>query len=255
MARYDEYTLAFMEKVSDGLFKLPKNKEERQETVKDLTRAGMRVAKGLTQGPSQALATISSIAAGKAFEKAAAMGPEVIFRYLNQTYGRSWWDWEPETIWQTLQKDEGLEASEEIKNLIMALQVLVNTNYAHELWHVFENVGQALNGNVVNFAAIQPLELNEIALTLRVMNAIRPEQEFEDDICGYIAASAKESGVVYLPKDLFMHDCQGFLDDLNNDIGLRDEVAAIWPGKVTETTSPGADVQITRLNEIRNYIR
>jgi hypothetical protein len=255
MARYDKDTADFMEKVADqSFFNLPKKKEERKDAIEDITRRSMMVAKGIAGGPQSAIRALSSAATGTALDKMASMSPESVYSYLNDKYGRKWWDWEPETIWTTLKKDEGLAASEEIKNMIQALQVVLNTNYAHEMWNVFENVGQAFNNNIVSFGMIQPLELTEAALTLRVLRAIRPKQEFEADICAYIAASAKESGVVYLPKDLFLEGCQETLDELNNDIELRNEVADLWSGKRARSASPEADVQLVRLDEIHNYI-
>ena len=181
MARYDEHTKDFMAKMGA---ELPKPKEPETD-IADTARSGLATLKGLvvSKNPATVAARLGTAAlAGKAFEqpkeeKLAGMGPLKIYAYLNDKYSREWHDWEPETIWQTLDMDEGISISSELKNTVMALQVLVNTNQAHEHWHIFENVVHSFNNNAVDFAVLQPAELDEIAFALKVIKAIRPKEE------------------------------------------------------------------------------
>ena len=176
-----------------------------------------------------------------------------IYSDLNDSYGRGWWDWEPETIRTVLHDDHSIDLGDNGVDIIGALQVILNTNYAHELWNVFENVCAAMNGEDVNFGVIQPQELTSIAYTLKVLNRIRPKTDLEPEVDAYIAACAKNAGVVYLPEDLFGKGPQEKLDDLNNDLSLKERVALIRDKKA-EVDSEAEEIQIKRLQEIEEYV-
>lgn len=176
-----------------------------------------------------------------------------IYAGLNDKYKQDWWDWSPETIWQTLHMDLGVEVTDEIKNMVGALQVIVNTNQAFESWNIFENIGHALNENMVYFSVVTPLELTDITWTVKVLQDIRPKEAFQDEILGYIAACAKNSGVVYLPPELFPPKSQMFLDGLNNDMELKAEVERSWPNVVKSDSMVG--IQTQKLDEVREYLK
>lgn len=168
---------------------------------------------------------------------------------MTETYGKSWFDWEPETIWQTLYHDYTHEPDRNAKDMILALQVLCKTNFAFEDWHVFEKTVHALNMNHVTFEHVQVAELDEIAYAIVVMNKIRPKATYEDDVLAYIAASANHCGVVYLPDDLFPAGCQNFIPKNNEDLIEATKNAY---GKITKhDTETALGVQLARLHEIK----
>lgn len=236
MARYDDDTQSFMD-----------------QTV----RSTRSVAKQLAKGKSLKEALVRqaiAIPTFAALEKQgqASMTVMQVFKLLNEHYNFDWWEWAPETIWQTLKQDHDIEASESVKNIIQALQVIVKTNQAFEHWHVFEKIGQAFSSNPVNFGHMQPLELDEISFAIKVLNTIRPKTEYDEEIKAYIGACAKKSGVVYLPDELFMHGCQLHLDQLGNNDELRDLViASLNKPYIKDETA--LSIQLQRLDEIRNY--
>ncbi|NDC22529.1 MAG: hypothetical protein EBZ49_00140 [Proteobacteria bacterium] len=241
MARYDEDTQKFIDEVSDD-----------RSTKEKLIRGAVNVAKDVAR-KQPLVPTIArrAVQAGthKVLEKESNVPVLKLFEELNDEFKDGWWDWEPETLWQTF---EGIRPSDELKNMIQALQVVVKTNAAFENWHVFEKVSHAFNENPVLFSAIQPLELDEIAYTHKILKTIRPKEEYEDEVLGYIASCAKRSGVVYLPEGVFPKGCQKFLDDLGNDLSLKNEVAKIWPK--CEDGEEAAGVQCSRLSEIVQYV-
>jgi hypothetical protein len=244
MARFDKTTIDFMEKLAD----------EKQDEVSKPNLAPLRTLKSVVksiQDPHKAIgkALVSGATMKALFEKEAKVKVLGVYGILNEHYGRSWWDWEPETVWQTLKKEHGFDPDEDLKNLISALQLCVSTNQPFENWHVFEKVGHAFNQNPVNFGIVQPLEPQETALTLKLLRAIRPKQDFASEICGYLAAVAKNAGLVYLPKEIFTAGCQDFLDGMGNDTALA---AALAKGEETG----GADylIQKARLKEIEQYV-
>lgn len=173
-----------------------------------------------------------------------------IFGLLNQRFEKDWHDWEPETLWHEFGEEE-IEVDSIVKNIVMALQLVTQSNAPFEYWYIFENVGHAFAGNDVNFGIVQPLELTEIAAAIKILRMLRPKAEFENEVCGYIAACAKNSGVVFLPSEFFPDCAQQKLDEMGNDLELLNEVKRTWPKVVSEETPVG--IQTQRLDEIREY--
>jgi hypothetical protein len=258
MARYDDLTKQFM---SDVL--LEKTSEEDTHKGEFLTRQGVGIVKDL------ATSHTPGDLARKIIKRTLAVATKVpelgshpegivkksgldLFEYMSNRYEDRWYHWEPETIWQTLEYD-GITADEELRNSIQAFQVVTRTNFPFEDWHIFEKTGHAFNNNPVNFGQVQPLELDEIAYTIKILTAIRPQEEFEDDVKAYIAAAAKEAGVVYLPTNLYPEGCQQFLDKMGNEMSLKEQVAKKYPDKGDENSALG--VQLARLSEIDNYVK
>lgn len=244
MARFDKTTTDFMEKLAD----------EGKERAGAPDLAPLRTLKSVVksiQDPHKAIgkALVSGATMRALFEKEARVKVLGVYGILNENYGRSWWDWEPETVWQTLKKEHGYDPDEDLKNLISALQLCVTTNQPFENWHVFEKVGHAFNQNPVNFGIVQPLEPQETALTLKILRAIRPKQQFDSEICGYLAATAKNAGIVYLPEEIFTAGCQSFLDGMGNDLELKEDLI-----QGRNKTTPAYQIQIARLKEISDFI-
>lgn len=244
MARFDKNTLDFMEKLSSD-----QPDEPRKPDLHGL-RTLKSVVKSI-QDPHRAIgkALVNGVAMKALFEKESGVKVLGVFGILNEHYGRHWWNWEPETVWQTLDKEHGIGVDGDLRNLISALQLIVTTNQPFENWHIFEKVGHALNMNPVNFGIVQPLEPQEAALALKLLRAMRPKQEFDSEICGYLAAVAKAAGLVYLPESVFTAGCQSFLDGMGNDMELA---RAMAEGKGAGDTA--IEIQKARLEEISAYV-
>jgi hypothetical protein len=253
MAIYDEVTTLFMEGI------LGKEASEEHHSNDLLTQQALKVVKDVSNIKSPQDFAAKAIKRGLSLAiagqnndgnltKESALN---VFKYMSDRYGDTWYNWTPETIWQTLEYDGIDTSSDELRNMLQAFQVLSRTNFAHEDWHIFEKVNHALNCNHVHFGSIQPSELNDIAYTVKIMSKLRPGEEFMDDIKGYIAACAKESGVVYLPDDLFPNGCQEFLDKMDNNIQLKEQVMKAYPSPKTDINT-ALGVQLARLNEVRD---
>ena len=228
--------------------------EQTEETGKPDLK-GLRTLKSVVksfQDPQKAIgkALINGVAMKALFEKEGGIKVLGIYGILNEHYGREWWHWEPETVWQTLNREQGITVDDDLRNLISALQLAVTTNQPFENWHIFEKVGHAFNFNPVNFGVLQPLEPQEAALTLRLLRLIRPKQEFDSEICAYLAAVAKNAGLVYLPVSVFTAGCQSFLDAMGNDTALA---TALAEGK--DTGGIAYEIQKSRLEEIDAYVK
>lgn len=240
MAQYDEYTRQFMEDVAAD------NPVISRESKFGLGALGSVIPKA--RPAVRALNRL--IPTGEEKQAAAPSTVLNLYRILNDKFKTEWIDWEPETLWMEL-GEEGINVTDEIKNVVGALQVVANTFFPFEAWHIFENVAHAFAGNDVNFSIVQPLELTEAASAVKILTTIRPNTEFELEVLDYIAAIAKSSGVVYLPQDIFP-GVQERLDGMNNDIALKSRVRMIYPRVVSGDSSEA--IQTQKLDEIRGYL-
>lgn len=249
MAHYDQATRDFITKVAG-------DNEEKKPKVNPVVSQTLGIAKDISKSHTRRdleaalVKRVVRAATGKTFEhleKTSGVSALNVYKLLNDNYGSDWHDWEPETLWQTLELEHAIKPSEEIKNLVQALQVICNTNFPFEDFSVFENIVHALNMSPVYFGSIQSSELDDIAMAIKILKLIRPKEEFEDDILGYIAACAKKAGVVYLPGDLFPEECQEFLDKIGNDLELKEKV-------IKNSSGEDVAVQKEKLQEIRDYI-
>lgn len=168
--------------------------------------------------------------------------PLKLYKTLNDRYGHEWWDWEPETLWSMMGGP-----STEVRSIVMALQTVLNTNFPFELWNVFEKVGHAFNGGNVDFEVVQPLEPDEVSLTIYILKTIRPKIDFEPDVLGYIAATAHEAGLAWLPPELFA-GAQQYMEKLTHDKELAQHVKNTWPGN-------DGSHQLGMLHEVKDYVK
>jgi hypothetical protein len=252
MARIDDLTREFMDKVAG----VPQKEETPPE--KHLSLKPFSIAKQVLKGVDNPQKAIGKIlvrtALGEVMDKEGEVGILSLYSFLNDHYERAWWDWEPETIWAELARDHFSGGTpDEIKDAVMALQLVLNTNAPFEHWHIFEKVGHAFGYNPVDFTMLQPLEPDEAALAMALLSKIRPQQEFDQEVLMYVAVCAKSAGMVWLPEDLFPK-VQPQLDEINFEVGLRDSVRKAFEEKSPSVTG-AIDIQLARINEVRDYVK
>lgn len=250
MASFDAATEAFIAKVAD--VPLDADKRHTDHAIKDALSLAKKVV-NVTHDPKKAVSRALIGLTTKELLKEGAMPVLRLFALLNDHYSTAWHDWEPETIWTTLAREQGVTLDRELKDMVLALQLTVNSEAPLEHWHIFEKVGHAFNQNIVDFQILQPLELDEAAFTLSVLRTIRKAADPEDEVCGYVAAVARDAGVVYLPESLFPQRCQAALDNMNNNETLRELVKKSWPKHAGKDDDP-LSIQIGRLREIQEYV-
>lgn len=247
MAVYDQDTQDFMAKFAE------KEESDHNKHFKTVAKQSLGLAKDLAKGKRSVADTITRrvIKAGiSALEKSGGISVMSIFDMLNNHYGSDWHAWAPETLWKTLNDEHMVTPTDEIKNLVGALQVLCKTDFVFEDFHVFEKIVHALNYHPVLFGVMQPAEPDAIALALKIIFSIRHRDVYEDDVLAYIAASGKHAGLVYLPSDLFPEGAQKFLDEMGNNIELRDKLLA---HHIEDTLDEALQLQREKLIEIRDY--
>jgi len=240
MARYDDETQRFMDDLSG-----------KKQSKEDLARGAVGIASTIIHKKPVSHVAIREFTKQLLEEKEATVKPLSLFRWLNMYYGQAWWDWEPETIWMMLEHDHSMESPEALRELVMALQVIVKTDAPLDDWHVFEKVGHALNGDLVDFSAVHPLEPDAAAAATKVIQTIRPKEEFSSEVLAYMAACCHAAGITYMPPELFPTGCQGQLDKFVHDTALRDAAAKTWKSMKPDMSPLG--VQAGKLQEIEAH--
>lgn len=170
MAHYDKASADFIKSVSGDTSLRPEEKT-------DIARTALRTLKSTIragQSPQRAIAMAATkVLTDEVFSKTSSLSIIRLYDILNDNYSKVWWEWEPETLWKTLQEEHSIQITDELKNAVQALQLLVTTFAPMEHWHIFEKTGHAFEMEHVDFATLQPLELDVIAKTMKIINRIR----------------------------------------------------------------------------------
>src|SRR3972149_3053530 len=117
---------------------------------------------------------------------------------LIEKYGIEWLRWGPETIWQTVRGDFNTQVSSINRDKIMAAQLLHVSDSFWRYWETFEKVVLAFNNVTPFFDRRQDVTVGQILHAIFQANEIRKEP-FEEEVLSYIAAQAKEEGLIWLP--------------------------------------------------------
>lgn len=184
----------------------------------------------------------AKLAAGKTvFEQ--RVNPLVLVNELFRKYKSGWIDWEPETLWHTIQADYGSTVHQESEEKIMAIRVLLSNDTFWVYWEVFEKICAALSGRVPSFDTRDDLSIGELSLGVSIANRIK-KREFEHEVKAYVSVEAMQEGYVLLPKPLAF--AQDILDDLiKNTEGADVKKKLLDSGvEAVEVTNPDDPVHV-----------
>lgn len=127
---------------------------------------------------------------------------------LRILYGVNAYDWEPETIWITLQK-HGLEVSDETKNKLQAALTLLQNPAFYWDNLVFQNTVKAFDSEEFTPDSISECLPEEMAWAVHeaaVIRGLDPGDvvipEFDEDIQLYTAVCLKRAGMACTPVEL-----------------------------------------------------
>lgn len=252
MARYDDDTKKFMNDYSGPEKGSDKHISTRQLIgfAKDLAKDKNKIEGAL----AKRVVSMATKATMNNLEKNASDSIVSIYNMMNQNFKQDWMNWEPETLWTTLEKDFGVNPTPSMKDALMAMTVIGKTDLPFEDFHIFEKVGHALSFNAVHFSEIHPLEPYEIAKLHKILKMIRNRSQYEDEVLAYVGSCAKHSGYVFLPEDLFPSGSQHYLDILGNDENLKNQVSELYSKGITSSAIETISVQLERLNTIKELV-
>lgn len=101
-----------------------------------------------------------------------------------------------------------------VRNKIYAIRTASISDAPYEEWNIFEKVGGAFNGRVANFSAVEPLSAGECAVTVALLDAIRPDR-FSNEVKIYIAACCHQDGFETVDPVLYLAISEEQLQQLN----------------------------------------
>lgn len=124
--------------------------------------------------------------------------PKIYLDLLNETFGRDWLEWEPETLHREIERVFGLRPTEQVFEKIMALQTFMNTDLFWDDLMVFEDIVLAFGDRYVDPDLLQGCTPEELVYGIAVAEEIgkENEDEFVSDIIMYIRACHQMAGVV-----------------------------------------------------------
>ena len=185
--------------------------------------------------------------------------PIQLLNVLTLRYKTDWAKWEPDTLWWALRRDFGPVGNVN-RNKIGALRVAVTTDVPWLDWDVFEDSGLAWNDIVPVIGTMQPMTPMQVALTVQVLRAIRPDEEFGHEVKAYIAAVLDEHGFVYAPENFFAN-AQELLDRKQWLMGLKSDVESGWklikdidPTEIEWNPEIPMDIHLLKLAVVHRYL-
>lgn len=132
----------------------------------------------------------------------------VLYMCVRSLYGSEVSDWEPETLWVTLDRD-GFDLPEEARNKLQCVLALHKNPAFYWDNIVFQWTGQALNDELYDSDSIQechPAHMAWAVYEAGVIRALDPDDksipELDEDVQQYIALCLKRAGYVYPPDSL-----------------------------------------------------
>jgi mRNA-degrading endonuclease RelE of RelBE toxin-antitoxin system len=121
---------------------------------------------------------------------------------LVKEFGHQWTLWDRETLRTEIIKTfRATSVSDHNWSKIQAIRTLVTSIGAWKEWHVFEKVVISLNNVVPDFGMAQRCSLCQLTAGVDIISQVRKE-EYNLEVCGYVASSALAEGVTYLPDPL-----------------------------------------------------
>lgn len=183
--------------------------------------------------------------------------PDIYRRILFGKYGDSWLAWDPQTLWMEIEDDFHVQVSDEVRDKINALRVLLTARDFWEDFSVFEKIIIAFNDRYVDTEHIQVCLTEELGYGLTVANAIvvRP---FSQEIKVYIQGCCKETGLLVYHRS-FAFAQPPYTGELRD---LAQEVRKVWDiERFTQITIPEHQqhdpvmVQVGKLHDIEVYIK
>jgi hypothetical protein len=183
--------------------------------------------------------------------------PLTLSSLLGSEFGTDWYDWEPETISETIVRQVGVDPSPTTMNKIMALKMLrACPDKVLNDWRIIEKVSVAFDGDTPSMNEIEDVAPEQLSHAFSLMKAMCKKKPSED-VSKYVAARLYDAGYVITPATLGFSDHH--LRKLVDDEPLRKKVLAGY-GKALKGAAPAADsenpvdIQVNRLMANHAYV-
>ena len=183
-------------------------------------------------------------------------------KIMDMSFGDEWYDWEPETISQTILTDLNQRITDQNLDELMAVKILYKTDAFWEKWNVFEAITTAINNELVMHDQLQQPSPEKMAYSCNVVDKLMGSRPYGDEVEIYVASNLYLHGMVVAPKSLqFAQEKLSLIlaDHLKSNEFVSLQKASVKryreavAGKTTlKETKP--DIQAMRLLIIDEYI-
>lgn len=129
------------------------------------------------------------------------INPIKVMLLMNEKWQEEWFDWEPETIIQTLYM-EGISIGNINLSKIFAIRTVLKTNEFFEDPRTFEKVVIAFSGRIVDWGCVQEVSVSEMNAVVALIERYLKEHDFSNEVSMYVAGRATTEGFVKLPTSL-----------------------------------------------------
>ena len=119
---------------------------------------------------------------------------------LMRDHGKEWLDWSPETVVFDILDGK---ANDLLLDKVQAIQLCLTTDTPWIEWNIFEKVGRCFTHQDVDFLTFQPLSSGECSITIDLMQQLREDEQFSEEVELYVANIAFSEHLVCIPKDMF----------------------------------------------------
>lgn len=127
--------------------------------------------------------------------------PIIIDLTLRRSFGPEWFEWEPETLWDEIQRVFQSQISEHGMAKVQALKTLRLGDIAWRSWPVFEKIIQILDGNLPDWGVMQAPGLDTLFVGVDILEQIE-KRGFSDEVKNYMAAAVLNEDVFFVPPPL-----------------------------------------------------
>jgi len=122
--------------------------------------------------------------------------PVSLAKLLDESTGKEWWDWEPETVAHFA----GLSKLDvQPLDKLMAIQVGLTNPDVFEEWVLFHHCAVAYGNRRVNFTWLDRISYLEAAWACEVLKELNPQHSFGPGVLKYLEVICNHDGVIFFP--------------------------------------------------------
>lgn len=145
-----------------------------------------------------------------------------VFKTLNKFVGDKWYEYEIETIRTLLERAGFKNLKANVWDCIMAMKVVINTDFPCEDWDIFVNSALALSGAIADFDELRLPSAGMIISAINVIQYVKPKCEFSREVKSMICVLLRNDGLI-LPPPSIIHIIN---DEMIDQVALT--IRKIW---------------------------
>lgn len=129
--------------------------------------------------------------------------PVALGMVLLKKYGLEFLEWDGDALYVSILDDfKATSISDQNWQKIQAFRTLLLSSAPWHEWEVFENIIQALNNNMPDPDVTQRCTVAQLLAGVDMINSIRDDEPWNEEIWKYVAACAVDQGILFLPEPL-----------------------------------------------------